>query len=207
MLNTIHSLSSYSKRSPVYIALERFFSFYLIEHNLKKAISCVSQNIFSIGTGEGEVAIGIEQFSSLLQFEIASLPSSISFETYNYTECPNSSGSWNCFCNMHLTLLVEENLPVVYTTRLTAILHLEDGQYIIDALHMSEINCHQEDGEFFPIQFVSEETNHLDRTTQNDLLQIIDQMMPGGVIWRILGGRLSVICCERASASNGRLHL
>ena len=41
----------------IYPVLDQFFHFYLTERNIEKTLSLVADNIYSLGTGEGEVAV------------------------------------------------------------------------------------------------------------------------------------------------------
>ena len=66
--------------------LERFFSYYMNERNLEKTVSCVAENIISIGTGEHETAVGKEAFTRLYRQEFELAPDPLAFELRGYTE-------------------------------------------------------------------------------------------------------------------------
>ena len=42
----------------IYDALNQFFYYYLTERNIEHTLASVTEDIFSIGTGNGEIAVG-----------------------------------------------------------------------------------------------------------------------------------------------------
>lgn len=53
---------------------------------------------------------------------------------------------------------------------------------VVDSIHASAASAHQEKGEYFPFQFVENEMNRLTSQTQQDLIELITEVVPGGVI-------------------------
>ena len=92
----------------IYPVLDQFFHFYLTERNIEKTLSLVADNIYSLGTGEGEVAVNKEEFALLLKQEIANLPSPIKYQISNYTEKQVSSNCWQIYCKMETCIEQED---------------------------------------------------------------------------------------------------
>ena len=58
----------------IYSVLDEFFHHYFVERDAEKTLSLLSDHLYSIGTGEGEVALEKAAFRELLYDEIALLP-------------------------------------------------------------------------------------------------------------------------------------
>lgn len=166
----------------VYQALDEFFQSYLIERNMEKVLSKVTDEIYSLGTGEEEIATNKEEFKQLLMSEFAVLPQTIPYKIMNYHEKKIGEVAWNCFCNVETCIQLNEEEKVFYTTRLTASFIKAQDQYLASVLHMSEGSSYQEENEFFPLRFSKDRTETLNKESQQDLMEIICQIMPGGVI-------------------------
>ena len=69
-----------------YNTIVRFFDYYLKERDIDKVLSLVSDDIYSLGTEDGEIAIGKNEFYKLLLAEIESLPMPIQYEIKDYHE-------------------------------------------------------------------------------------------------------------------------
>lgn len=169
-------------QGPVYQALNLFFHSYLTERDAKKALTMVTEDIFSLGTGDGEAACGRAEFKALLEQEIAGLPDPIFYRIMNYKEKKSGEEVWDCFCNVETFIRLDEEKVVIYSTRLTASFVRKNGTYLASVLHMSEASALQEENEFFPLRFASEDMKKLDRASQQELIEIICQVMPGGII-------------------------
>lgn len=168
--------------SMIFKKIEEFFSYYFMERDVEKTLSLLSEQIYSIGTGEGEVARGKQEFRTLLESEIATLQNPISFEIYDYAEKQRMENCWDCFFYMKIFVTTPDGIQVQYRMRNTVGLHWEAGRYWIDVLHASESSMHQEDGEFFPLKYVSNGVDAVNQKTKNDLLEIVRQVIPGGVV-------------------------
>ena len=70
----------------IYPILKHFFQSYLTERNIEKTLSLVTDDIYSLGTGDNEIAVNKEQFAALLKQEIALIPDPIVYRIRDYTE-------------------------------------------------------------------------------------------------------------------------
>lgn len=166
----------------VYERVEEFFTYYFGERDIEKTLSMVSDQVFSVGTGEGEMAAGKERFCQLLQEEVKLLPDPIDFMIDDYTERARGTGCWDCLLSMTVIVTVPEGAQAQYHMRITMGLHQEGDRYIFDMLHASEASVHQENGEFFPLKLVSRWQNTVNEKTKADILELVGQIMPGGIV-------------------------
>lgn len=167
----------------IYNALNQFFYCYLTERNIEHTLASVTEDIFSIGTGNGEIAVGKEEFRALLEAEMSALPSPIAFEVSDFHGKWRCDDCCECFCYVKTSISVPENKSTIsYSTRLTASFRREGTRFLADTLHMSVGSSYQETDEFFPIEFASEQMNCLNREAQHDLIEMMSEVMPGGVL-------------------------
>lgn len=146
-------------------------------------LALLSPNFISVGTGDGEVAVNKEQFRRLLRDELQAVPWPLSYKIDNYTQHQRATTCWDCFCDVHIGLEQPEyGIHVIYHIRLTAGFHLEGERWFIDTMHASEASHTQEEGEFFPLSFALQGTSQINRSTQKELIEILAQLMPGGVV-------------------------
>lgn len=165
-----------------YNTIVEFFTYYLNERDINKVLSIVSDDIYSIGTGASEIAIGKKEFSKLIAQEIKSLPMSIKYEIKDYHEKSKVDGCFDCFCNMKVIVQMPDGSEIHYTTRFTGCVCNENGKMLLQSAHMSDASTYQEEGEFFPLKFASEKIKRLDKEAKHELWEIFYQMLPGGII-------------------------
>lgn len=168
--------------SPIYNALVEFFNAYLIERDLYKTMSLVTDDVYSIGTGIGEVAKNKKEFYDLLKKEIEALPISISYKISEFSSKKISDNYWECICKVETSIQIDKNNLLCYTTRLTSGFTQKEGVYLGSMFHMSEPSVNQEEDEFFPLRFSSDTDEHLTKDNKNELIDIICQIMPGGIV-------------------------
>lgn len=146
-------------------------------------LALLSPNFINVGTGDGEVAANKEQFRRLLRDELQAVPWPLSHKLDNYTQHQRATTCWDCFCDVHIGLEQPEyGIQVTYHIRLTAGFHLEGERWFIDTMHAFEASHTQEEGEFFPLSFALQGTSQINRNTQKELIEILAQLMPGGVV-------------------------
>ena len=168
--------------TPVQAVLRMFFRRYLTERDEEGTLAMLSDQVICIGTGDGEVAIGKDSFRLLFRREKTELPYPIRFTMHDYVERERVPGCWDCFCTMENSMALPDGAQVLYHMRLTVTLHQAEEGYLIDTLHTSEMNPCQESGGFFPLKCISQDVRPLSQETQQDLMEIIGQVMPGGIV-------------------------
>lgn len=167
--------------------LHGFFENYLQRRDLTATLAMVSDTVCSVGTGEGEVAHGKDAFRALLEAEFAALPNPIAFTITDYVQQQLQPGCWDCFCNLNTLVDLPGGSRAAYRMRLTAgVRRQADGVWRMEILHASEASQFQESGEFLLLNFLSSTAGTMSRETRQDLLEIVGQIMSGG----IMGGYL-----------------
>lgn len=165
-----------------YKALNQFFQAYLVERNLEKTLAMVTDDIYSIGTGKDECAFNKADFKVLISSEFEVLPNPLKYKLFDYREKQHGENQWDCFCNVEIKVTIEESEEVTYFTRLTASFVKDKDKILASSLHLSEASIHQEDNEFFPLKYSSEAIEKLNKQSQQDLLDLVMEMMPGGIV-------------------------
>lgn len=153
-----------------------------MERNAEQTLALLSPRLYSVGTGEDEMAIGREAFAELLRAELEQLPDTISYSMDAYHGNERVPGCWDCVCRIETRMPLPDNGQAVYRMRVTAGLHWDGNRYVIDILHASEASRYQEEGEFFPLKFISGGMGALGPETQHQLMELIEQTMPGGIV-------------------------
>ena len=181
MENSVNDQGKMCDRS-IYPALVRFFDAYLARRDIPETLSLVTEDIYSLGTGESEVALNRKQFEMLLRQEMKAIPEPIRYRIEDYSQKQTGDHTWECFCRMETTVGLGQSKHVCYRTRLTAVFREEEGKILASALHMSEASRYQETEEFFPLRFASERAKGWSGSAQQELLEILCQIMPGGIV-------------------------
>ena len=104
MMATQQPLEQGEQEDPVYTALNRFFHSYFLERDPEKTLRLLSDQIYSIGTGEEEVATDKAAFRRLLYAELEALSNPIAYQVTHYHQKECTPGCWDCFCIMELHL-------------------------------------------------------------------------------------------------------
>lgn len=154
-------------------SLETFFQSYLVERDVAKTLSLVTDDLYSLGTGAHEVASNKKEFENLLIEEIEAEPSPIEYKISNYTEKDIVDGVTTCMCNVTAR---------DFLTRLTATFRLCGNEYKACNFHLSSATAIQEDREFFPLRFSNNILNKMKVESQKKLSELIMESIPGGVV-------------------------
>lgn len=166
--------------------LEKFFTSYLKERNLDATLTCVTDNVISIGTGEQEVAKGKAELGSLLREEFEQMPKPLWFEISNYEEISlGTEDVKSAFANVYVKLVDGDDVIDMYT-RLLCTCCKVDGEWKLAAVHMSTPTATQEQCEFFPLRYGRMTKNKMTQKANEKLMELISKSLPGG----IMGGYL-----------------
>ena len=171
-----------AETEPVRALLEEFFRRYLTRRDLEGTLELVDDGIISIGSGEGEIALDKTAFRALLEEEFSALAQPIRFTLTEFTQRERTEGVWDCFTNLQTTVTLPGGQRATYPMRVTAAVCRRADGLRIQMLHASEASLYMEDGEFIPLKFISRGVESLSRETRLDLLEIIGQIMPGGIL-------------------------
>ena len=182
---TVKELPAFEKPE-LYPVLDEFFRSYLVERDIEKTLALVTEDVYSIGTGENEVAVGRKNLEGLLRMEIEAMPEPIGYQILEYREKPEGEDAGTCFCQVRTTPEKGLGELMFYQTRFSASFRRVEGRWLASAMHMSEASRSQEKEEFFPLRFLSRQAARFNERTQKLLLDIMCGMIPGGVIGRYL---------------------
>ena len=178
-----------AERSSVRDLLEEFFRRYLTQRDPEGTLALVDDSIISIGSGEGEVALDKTAFRQLLEEEFAVLEQPIRFSLSDFIQRQRAEDVWVCFCNLATIVTLPDGQQVGYPMRVTAAVCRRPDGLRIQMIHASEASLFLEDGELIPLKFLSRGVESLSRETRLDLLEIIGQIMPGGILGGISSGQ------------------
>lgn len=170
----------------LYQVLDTFFRTYLGERQIEGTLALVTDDVYSIGTGEKEIAVNKAELERLLRMEMTEIPGPIHYQILDYREKEEGQDCRSCFCVVRTAIEKEIEEMIYYQTRFTATFRKEDGKWLASTLHMSEASGAQEKEEFFPLRFLSGQAERLNIQTQKLLLDIFGSVIPGGVIGRYL---------------------
>ena len=157
-----------SKKTSVYEALNLFFYYYLKKRDIEKTLSMVTDDIYSLGTGNGEIALNKIQFRDLITSEINALPISIDYRILNYREKERAKNLWDCICNVEVIVNIEDDKQVIYFTRLTGSFENKEGKILASVLHMSEASIH-----FYDMILTVLEKEELSQEDRDTLIELI----------------------------------
>lgn len=160
-----------------YNTIMRFLEAYFKLRDLDAVLKCVSEDVYSVGTGTDEAVFGKQQFANLLNREFLQIPNSIEYILDGFKDklCENK---------YHAVLFVTTkiNLEVVFKMRITFSLSYYENDWLIELVHASEASCNQMEGEFYPRKFHLEGLSSIPTQTHKDLLNLVAQIMPGGIV-------------------------
>lgn len=165
--------------------IKNFFDAYLHKRDLETALSFVSGEIISLGTGKDEIAVGKEALRRLLGKEIEEIPGAFSYTVRDFYETASHEELYCFFCIL-TARLEDEGGYVSMETRLSGVCCQEEGEWKILNLHMSTPTEAQEDGEFFPVKYGRRAMEKLGNAANRNLAELLTNMVPGG----IMGGYL-----------------
>ncbi len=166
--------------------LTQFFDAYLVKRNLEEALSFLSDQVVSLGTGAQEVALNKAELRELMIHEFESIPGGFRYEISQYHENFYTEDVCGVYCSVRTSMPDEEGMELSFQTRLTMNAVRMEGQWKIICLHMSAPSDQQEGEEFFPIQYGRQAVGKLDASASKKLVEIMLSMLPGG----IMGGYL-----------------
>lgn len=163
-------------------SLETFFQSYLVERDIERTLSLVTDDIYSLGTGAHEIASNKEEFKSLLIEEFETSSSPIKYEISNYTEKEIVKDVITCLCNVTAQITNSDGIEINFITRFTAIFRMCENEYKACNLHMSSATPMQENREFFPLRFGNNLLHKMQSKSQMELSKLLMECIPGGVV-------------------------
>lgn len=170
-------------RLVIYPVLVRFLDYYLKERDVCKTLSMVTDDLYSLGAGDGQRGADKQEFARLLEAEMRSMPDPIQYKIIDYGEKQVGENIWECFCKVEMTVEVNEKGGEIRDwIYFTGSFQKQDEKILASVLHMSEAGECRKSKEVFPFRFFSDREAPLNATARHELLDIMCQIMPGGVM-------------------------
>lgn len=174
-------MSNYKNLS-VYTLVVDFFKSYLTKRDVNATLKFVTDDVFCFGNGKNTIAFNKQEFQDLLTQEFLQMSNSIPFHISEYREKQIGEDSWFCVCKLETYWDISEENPFRYQIRISMNVIKKDGNYFISALHISREALASGEAGFFPLRFSSKDTKDLTQNSKQNLIEIICQMMPGGIV-------------------------
>ena len=163
-------------------SLDTFFQSYLVERDVTKAISLVTDDVYSLETGLHELACNKKEFENLLIEKIEAYSSPIEYKISNYTEKDVVDGVTICMCNVSVSVKKSDDNIKEFLIRLTAIFRLCENEYKACNFNFSSAITNQENSGFFPLRFENNLLNTMHSKSQMELSKLLMECIPGGVV-------------------------
>ena len=159
-----------------------FFDAYLVQRDLERTLSYLSDEVISLGTGAQEVAVNQAELRALMMSEFEMLPDAFRYELHDYHEVRYTDTVGGVYCGVTTAMPTEDGGELQFRTRLTmTAVKMGEGWKIIN-LHMSAPSDQQEEEEFFPIKYGHQAVGKLDVAASRKLVEIMLSMLPGGIM-------------------------
>ena len=111
------------------------------------------------------------------------MPAAVSFLITGYREKQVAPGVWECLCTVDTIMQVEYSSRVLFHIRATAALCAQpDGRLLLSVLHISEPSVHQIGYKPFPMWFSADTLHQLTAQSQQELMDLLNQVMPRGIL-------------------------
>lgn len=161
--------------------LDEFFQHYLAERDLEATLALLTEDVFTIGTGEHEIARNKNEFRELLASEISQLPHPLKYEIFEYAENVFREDVAHFLTTLSMTLYSEDG-GLEMQCRLSGTSIKKDGQWKFNNLHMSTSEMEQEQGSFFPLYFGKRTAGKMLPESGEKLMDLISVSLPGGIV-------------------------
>lgn len=165
--------------------LDEFFQHYLEERNLEATLELLTEDVFTIGTGEHEIAHDKNEFRRLLANEISQLPHPLEYEVFGYTEHAFGDDVINFLTELIMKLNPKDG-GLQMRCRLNGICIKQDGKWKFANLHMSTAEPEQKDESFFPLYFGRDTVHRMSAESSEKLMELISDTLPGGIMGEYL---------------------
>ena len=162
--------------------VEQFFTYYLVERDVDKTLSMVSEQVYSLGTGRQEVATNKKELEILLRREKKGESQPISFKISEYHETYVGDVAFHCYCKLLTERLDDKGITVRLETRFTGLFVREGEKWLVQNLHVSTPTNVQEGTESFPVKYSEEERNRLTSKAEKNVVRLMAEMIPGGIM-------------------------
>ncbi len=157
--------------------VKSFFGEYLCSRNVEGTLRYLSEHIQWVGTGRDEVALSKEEAKASLEKEVGqdSAPYDLVFKRVQEQIVSQQCGI--VFCE----ILVSRD-DAALEARVTAACQKEPDGVKIVTIHASVATSLQEEGEFFPIQFLEKAKEEFERQITERSFDLLNKSLSGGIM-------------------------
>ena len=159
--------------------LEEYLRRYFLKRDLEGALALMSEHVHGVGVTSRELALGKVEMRAMMGRQMGLMPDPIPYEMVRCVQQPVRGESCGFFCELWVHMKLPRRPGGKCKVWLTAELRREEGVWLIQTLHVSEPD---QSGSCFPMWLLSEEDKDINGKVQRELLEIVEQVMPGGVI-------------------------
>ena len=159
-----------------YLAVQDFFHACLTERNAEHTLALTDPELSVLGTSTKTAMLDRKAFQAMLEKEFTLLPGPVSFQIRDWKQQTLGENIWNCCFLMDVTI-DRNNHPVVFhTLPFSMTLRLRDNAYAICSIHASIPS------DDLPSIQISGDISSLKASSQEDIIGLLCQLMPGGII-------------------------
>ncbi len=161
--------------------LYAFMHAYLVERDVEKCLTFVTDDVYSIGTGIFETAADKTAFEALLRAEVAADPEPFSFSFDDVREKRCTDGG-DFFARLTVRKKLENGDVMSVDMRQTAHVSFADGAGKIASVHVSIAAGIQEQQEFYPVRFGKKTLDGLKDKLRERTFNFLNNSIAGGMI-------------------------
>lgn len=161
--------------------LYAFMHAYLVERDVEKCLTFVTDDVYSIGTGIFETAAGKAELEALLRAEVAGDPAPFSFSFDDVREKRCTDGG-DFFARLTVRKELENCDVMSVDMRQTAHVSFAGGAGRIASVHVSIAAGIQEQQEFYPVRFGKKTLDGLKNKLRERTFNFLNNSIAGGMI-------------------------
>lgn len=168
------------RKDPVFAALDSFLQYTLVERNVWKAGELIAEDIYFLGASEAIFCR--QQFVQMLEREINYVGQPVRYHVSDFRKKLCGESVWSCYGQLAILGEGTEHPEEEYTARLTTVIREKEGRYEISVLHRTILSSITRKEENFPFRIISNQVDRLDQTSRRELLELLCETMPNGII-------------------------
>ncbi|HIW36950.1 MAG TPA: diguanylate cyclase [Candidatus Treponema faecavium] len=172
--------------------LDSFLRSIFEERNIEKAADYAADGILLQGIDIFEHATGKAALVSNGLHTVMDPNVPLAYEIQQYQEFLHTDDACSIFCILLLTFMRDNMAGKSVFCRMSAAAAKVDSRWLITSLHASVPAESDEEDDFFPVNYASEVGCRISHEMEMDIMQMLSQMIPGGIIGRLPGSDLPI---------------
>lgn len=181
-MNQVTPPSANENDNSAFETLYAFFDRILCKRDVEGTLELLTDDVHGIGANLSEIANDKESFRQRLAARIAANPRSMTFQLPEYRQKNATPEYVLSSCALLVQVAEPDKMPRHYRMHVSACFRRIGAHWLIDMIHISEPSLYQRDSGLFPMQYVPNGMQTIDSETKQDLLSIISQVVPGGIV-------------------------